>query len=302
MRILYIGNHGQENSNQDEEAITYALSQLGHDVQRLHECHAHQWRRVPDRELVLFHKWDNPAIISEMRIAGLKTVFWYFDLVNWPGDATLKRRCDQRLDWMRRTIPVVDLGFCTDGDWVAHYNEVYGDRLVRLTQGADNRIIGYGQEPVADAPALLFTGTPNGGVQRRSFVDEMQITYRQTFNCVNGVYREELKNLIAGSKICIAPDSPVTDRYWSNRVYNTMGFGGFMLHPYGAELAKQFEEDDEIVFYHNREELHQQIRFYYNYPEDMKRIAQNGLIRVQNEHTYLHRCSTLMSTIAERLF
>lgn len=297
MKILYIGNHEQKTGNDDEGAITYALNQLGHDVQRLRETNARQFEKVEDRELVLFHKWDNIAVLQRMRALGLKCIFWYFDLVEWP-DETLKKRNANRRDWMTRTIPNVDLGFCTDGDWV---NKDTSGKLIRLTQGADSRIMGLGN-PAHSTPALLFTGTPNGGVQRQSFVDEMQINYRQTFNCTQNVHREELRNLIAASKICLAPDSPVTDHYWSNRVYNTLGFAGFLLHPYCSTLAEQYTDGDEIIYYNNRDELHKAINYYYHHQEDAKRIAQKGFYKTANEHTYIHRCNQLMATIQQRLF
>lgn len=300
MRILYIGNHEQGPSNNDDEgSITHALTQLGHHVERLREKNGHNALRASPHDMVLFHKWDNVEMLRLLKENGSKLVFWYFDLVNWPNDPTLAGRNRTRMGWMERTIPEVDLGFCTDGDWV---NQDQSEKLIRLTQGADNRVIGYGSPDNQTAPALLFSGTPNGGRQRQSFVDEMQVNYRQSFNCVRNVHGVALRDLIAASKICIAPDSPVTDNYWSNRVYITCGFAGLLLHPYCKTLAAQYQEGSEIVFYRNRSEIHELIKFYLSRPETCKLISQNALYKTMREHTYVHRCEQLMDGVQRRLF
>jgi len=176
-RIGYVAKH-DSGGNDDEGAIHHALTVLGHDVQRLREKKGYMARKIPSVDFILFHKWHGPVALR-----GLTTpkVFWYFDLVEYP-DTTLESRNQTRREWMRSIIPHVDLGFCTDGDWVAKDTT---SKLFWLPQGADSRMTGFGTPLEDHPPPILFTGIRRGGIQRAGFVDEMQVNYRQSFNHID---------------------------------------------------------------------------------------------------------------------
>lgn len=294
MRILYVAKHGS-GGNQDEDAITNALTQLGHQVVCVQEGRTP--RADLKYDLVLFHKWDD--VLTMRRIRAPK-VFWYFDLVDFPDD-TLAKRNQNRMDWMKRVTPHVAIGFCTDGDWV---NRDTTGKLVRLLQGADGRLAFPGTPGTLLIP-ILFTGIKNGGAKRYSFVDHMERTWnrggKQSFYHAQRVHGKPLADLIASSKVVVAPDGPVTDHYWSNRVYLTLGFKAVLFHPYCATLEDHYKDREEIVYYHSREELRELLLTYFQSPEDRKRIAHNGYQRTITEHLYLHRCKTLIQTVKERL-
>lgn len=293
MRIVYIGKH-DSGGNDDEGAIRHALQDvLGHNVIRYHERLA---RRLANNDepcdFVLLHKYQDYEVIK--RIQAFK-VFWYFDLVTYP-DLTIRQRNWNRMSWMNTMTPLVDLGLCTDGDWLVNPENPNRHKLDLLRQGADVRFMGRGSaRPCYD---ILFTGNRTGGVARESFCKEMEETYGHGYHEVrSGVHQRELANLIAASKIVVAPDMPVTDRYWSNRVYLCMGFQAFMLHPYCAELAAEYEEDREIIFYRGREDLHDKIQYYLAHPDEREAIAQAGYNRTAREHTYVERCKKLLQLV-----
>lgn len=297
MRIIYIAKHNS-GGNDDEGAITHALTQLGHDVQRVREFKGRKAAKMSG-DMLLFHKWNDSEVIRLMS-QRMPTVFWYFDLVEWPDDSLVNRNAT-RLGWMRQTIPACTLGFCTDGDWV---QKDTSGKLYILRQGADERIVGRG-EPYADGmipPPLLTTAIRDGGGKDRiSFIDEMQICYRHLYqNIDNGVYREDLRQLIANVKIVMAPDSPVTDNYWSNRVYNALGFGAFMMHPYCKNLEFHYSNNKEIVYYHDLDELHDLIRYYWEKPQLRSSIAEAGLEHTKKCHLYRHRCEELIRVVKQR--
>jgi hypothetical protein len=306
VKIIYIARHGQTNSNDDEGAIQHALQELGHHVVAVREIKARnavKLAKVDRPDLVLFHHWDDVETLKEFGKVGVPRVFWYFDLVDYPKDQTLAARCRRRVDWMHRVVPNVELGFCTDGDWVDHWSKTgaHGNKLVRLNQGADVRKVGVG-EPGKVAIPILFTGIARGGgVERESFVREMMRTYGGMFRWVEkGTHGREMASLVASSMIVVAPDSPVTDRYWSNRVYNALGFGAFLLHPYSACLTHQYEHCRELIYYRSREDLHDKIRYYLSHPEDRQTVAARGYARTVREHTYTHRVKKLVQTVVER--
>lgn len=303
MRILYVANHDQTNSADDEGAITHVLTQLGHNVQRIHERNGYKAYTV-EADFLLFHKWSD--MVSMKRVKCPK-VFWYFDLVEWPNDRTLEPRNHQRRRWMQDIIPVVDIGFCTDGDWVA---KDQSGKIVWLPQGADERVIGrgrMGQCPTCrrpgGVPPILMTGISKGGGQGRiEFVEMMMNHYGKDFIRIDrGVYGRELADLIASTQIVVAPDSPVTDSYWSNRVYTTLGMGGFLVHPTCRELVSQYQDNTDLVFYRNREQLHNIIGNYLQSSYLRGVISDSGLETTRLKHTYRHRCEQLISVVKERL-
>jgi hypothetical protein len=227
--------------------------------------------------------------------------FWHWDLVDYP-DPTLTRRCKMRKDWMSTVMPHVEIGFCSDGDWIERDTS---GKLIKLEQGADVRyrdrdlVKDVSQEVVP----ILFTGlTHNCGEGRFNFVADMQSRYGTMFHQVAaGIHGMWLLELVRRSMIVVAPDSPVTDRYWSNRVYLILGFGGFLMHPYCEGLTHQYQADHEIVYYQGRDDLYRKVDFYLSNEEQRKQIAMRGQVRTWNEHTYTHRCEKLLNVVKEQI-
>lgn len=301
MRFLYVANHGQPGTADDEGAIAHALRGLGHEVDPLRQERGRvAYRAAAGADVVLFHKWDDADSLAYL---GGKTrrVFWYFDLVTFP-DPLLEGRNKARLEWMARVLPHADLGFCTDGDWAAR--DATG-KLVWLPQGADERVAGRGTYRPELACDVLFVGTRRGGTLRQSFVDEMKSAYGERFRHVEkNLYGRQLADQVASAKVVVAPDGPVTHAYWSNRVYVTLGYGGFLLHPWCVRLAGQYEDRQEVVFYRSRSHLQDLICAYlttYDGPKLRREVSEAGLARTLKEHTYRRRCEEMVRVIKERL-
>lgn len=292
MKILYVGYHDY-GCNDEEGAIAHALADLGHEVIRLHERDGRRACEV-QADLCLCHKWLD---LEAMRAVRVPKVCWYFDLVSFP-ERSLARRNAERAAWALQVEDVADLLFMTDGDWVAARNS---PKVRWLPQGADGRVAGAGWTKEQDIP-VLFTGTANGGTGRESFVAEMREKYGPAFyHVTKGAHGRTLADLIARSKIVVAPDAPVTDRYWSNRVYLTLGFGGFLLHPFSEGLAAQYTPEGHLDMYRSRDQLHRMIDYYLPRPEDRAAIASDGLRHTLNAHTYRHRVEQMMAVVKERL-
>ncbi len=297
MKILYLARHDQMNSSDDEGAIAHALELLGHTVIKIHESHGRRVVLKVKADLCLFHKFSEVDTLVRLK---MPKVFYYFDLVQYP-DETLEPRNRNRRDWMARVIPHVNLGFLTDGDWVA--KDTSG-KLVWLNQGVDVRVTGPGASPTMPRgqEPLLFTGIVKGaGEERNKFVQTIKKEW-PSIRCVErGLYQRNLADAIASTQIVLAPSGPATDHYWSNRVYNVLGFQGFLLHPYCAGLAKQYLDGHDLLFYQNHDDLHDKIEWYLERPEACQKIARAGYIRTMAAHTYVHRCSRLLEIVKERL-
>ncbi len=294
MRIIYVAKHGS-GGNDDEGAILHALRSLGHHVEPVRESAQIHHARVRG-DLLLFHKLSDLGLVKRAKVK--VKVFWYFDLVEWP-DLSLAGRNKARMAWMKVMTPAVDLGFCTDGDWVA--KDTSG-KLVWLTQGADERVIGRGVEKGTIIP-VLFTGiSKGGGTGRVEWVGQMRSRLGAMFTHVEkGVHGKDMADLVASSQVVVAPNSPVTDRYWSNRVYNALGFGAFLIHPWCSGLAEQYVNGKELFLYRSIDELQGLVESYLQLSSSREMIAERGMLRTKKEHTYRHRCVEMLKVIKERL-
>jgi len=299
MKILYVAHHAR-GDNDDEGAIAFALEELGHQVVRIPEKTGSQAIRERG-DFLLCHHWNDTTTLSRVSIP---KVFWCFDEVS-STDPSIRGRSDGRIKWINRLTQHVMLGLCTDGDWVAQ--DTTG-KLVQLMQGADARRAGLGTPlgPEAGIAPIIFTGMSASGGRRATHIAELQDHYGEQFQ-VHGdrggsrVHGRALARVLATAQVIIAPDSPATNHYWSNRVYLTLGLGGFLLHPYCEDLTKQYEPDKELVYYKTRQELLAKIDYYLVRPEARHAIQQAGFWRTMAEHTYLRRCEQLIELVRERL-
>jgi len=292
MKILYVAKHGS-GGNDDEEAIAHALRQLGHQVTCVNE-RGFDGLTSTKYDFMLCHHFHN---FDALKACIAPKVFWCFDRIH-DDDPTLARRCEERGAWLARMIELCHVGFMTDGDAVTQWN-----RLHWLPQGADERVVGRGTKvPHRDIP-ILFTGAVRGcGAKRQSFVDEMVARYSPNFvHVVKGIHGRAMADLIATSRIVVAPDFPISDRYWSNRVYNVLGFGGFLLHPRCTELSKHYTSGVHYIAYDSREQLHQLIDDYLRLDLSRQLVQQRALDCTIKEHTYRHRCEQLVATVKEVL-
>lgn len=316
MKICYVAKHGN-GANGDEGAITYALEQLGHAVTCVRERDSvlttngrSSFCDFLAADLVLSHKWSDWAVLSAIKIP---KVSWYFDLVEYPSDPTLRGRDTSRREWMQAALPLVDLMFCTDGEWVRNAGTYellapHAHKLHWLMQGADERITFFGSAADLEPVDILFTGSVyKCGKERSAFVQDMTARYGERFHWVNSgpggspVYRRQLTDLIASARVVVAPDSPVAPAYWSNRAYVTLGFGGFFLHPQ-CGLTEHYADGKEVLFYRDKEQLYSLIEeSLARTDSDRAGIKWAALERTREEHLYRHRVEELLRVVKEKV-
>ncbi len=98
-------------------------------------------------------------------------------------------------------------------------------------------------------------------------------------------YYEKMPLVFAGAKInlnislkCIRTGVPL-------RVFDVLSCGGFLITNFQAELPELFEVGSELICYSSVEELVQLSGFYMKHDEERRKIAENGLRRIQNDYT-----------------
>jgi spore maturation protein CgeB len=76
--------------------------------------------------------------------------------------------------------------------------------------------------------------------------------------------------------------------YWSNRLWLTLGCGGFFLTGYVRGMEKYFENGRHLVWYHDERECRSLAEEYLAKSRERKKIAMEGYRLVHQHHTYHH--------------
>ncbi len=83
------------------------------------------------------------------------------------------------------------------------------------------------------------------------------------------------------------------------RAFDIMGCGGLLLSNYQEDFLECFEPDVDFLMYGSHEEAVEKAAYYITHEEERKQIALNGLRRVMEEHTYLHRVRVMDAWIKD---
>lgn len=296
MRIAYIAKHNS-GGNDDEEAILHALQRLGQSVDCIHEKEATETKiRETKPDFILCHGWSQFSTITNLK--SIPKVFWYFDLVEYP-DKTLNQRSLYRKAWAIEMMRYCDLGFFTDGDFCLKMKRAYSGRAHILRQGFDDRMI-QPFKPSTDQYSILFFGNEKGGgKEREDWLKEMKERWgSQFYQYKRGIYKEDMSRKINEFKLTIAPGGPVTDNYWSNRVYLMTGYGGFHLHPYSSGLNEEF---GGCLPLYNKSNCQNLIEMFLSKKGDRDQIAELCYNITIKNLTYSQKVSELLEIVKVNL-
>lgn len=290
MRLAYLGNFREQWNT--ESYIAHALGGLGHSVIKINE----EGRpRLPDCDVFLYAKGrvsNFHDLLKEAKAKGILTVCWLFDIY-W-GTPREKE--------VHSPIFKADLVFTTDGGHEREWRAI----------GVNHRVLRQGiHEPEAfiekaeNPQGVCFVGSDVSWNEHRvRLLSFLQRTYgtqyhrygQRGFGEIRGV---ALNKLFAMSKVVVGDSYPSPD-YWSNRVYETLGRGGFYLHPPGIS---DFIGYEHYVPYHNERELKEIIDYYLDpaHEEERERIRRAGHQWVKQHYTYRQRCTELCKIIATKI-
>lgn len=83
------------------------------------------------------------------------------------------------------------------------------------------------------------------------------------------------------------------------RAMDIMGCGGFLLTNYQEEFLEYFVPEEDFVFFEDREELKDKVKFYLEHEKERKRIAENGCRKVRKEHTLRKRMEYILGILSK---
>lgn len=303
-RVLYIGNF--EPSFSTENHVRLSLESLGIEVIPAQENRARLAdldRAIPGADVLFYTRtWglSEPGVLPWITGLPIPTVSYHLDLY-----AGLPRGEGLRGDPFWRTTHV----FTPDGGSDAFFRAqgVNHHYLRAGVFGPECQMLEPDPRVAAD---VCFVGSTNYHAEwpyRRRLVDFLRDAYGRRFRkhgSPESVVRgEELNRLYAsvkvvvGDSLCLGFSHP---HYWSDRVYETLGRGGFLIHPYIFGMEEEFRDREHLVFYPfgDFRALRRLIDHYLSHDDEREAIRRAGHERVKSSFTYAHRMRTLFSVLA----
>ena len=295
MRITIIGRFVRLH---DEEYIARSFEMLGHDVQRITD--------KTDKEIIirLVQRYnpnfvlctkllvtDGFELLNRIKSMGILTVSWNFDLY-W----------EYYREKMIKKVPgfAADLVFSTDGGHQKQWEEV-GINHFCIRQGI------YKPEcymEFQNPTGVVFVGTENVLNKDRQQILRQVQKNRLDFkwygkNNPNDVRGKDLNTLYANTKVVIG-DSFYSPYYWSNRIVETLGRGGFLIHRVVGGLK---EEYPDLVTYepNNIKDLLAKIEYFMSHEKERREIVKKNFEHVKNNYTMDKQCAILINKVNEVL-
>jgi hypothetical protein len=300
--VAYVGNFDPPHST--ESHVAKALENLGHTVRRLPEQRM-EWATLPQQvagaDLFLwtrtagFDPADLEGQANAIKLLDIPTAGFHLD--RWVG-------LNREPDIHRSPFFHLDYVFTADGGhdtfWSEHGINHYWSPPAILSDEA-KRQGHYRKEYAADVGFvgnLRKYGHPEWGPYRRQLYRFLALTYRGRFKLWEGGIRgQDLADLYASVKILIG-DSCLAgnpSRYWSDRVPETLGRGGFLIHPRVEGMSPHYPLLNcyDLGDFNG---LRREIDYYLNDEADRLHIAAANRQHVLATATYELRMERVLAT------
>jgi hypothetical protein len=111
---------------------------------------------------------------------------------------------------------------------------------------------------------------------------------------------DELNNLYASAKVIVG-DSLYSPNYWSDRLPETLGRGGFLIFPKIDGIEKHFEYYKHFIPYNygDWDSLKEIIDYYISHDDEREAIRIAGHEWVKQNHTYINRALEIIKVLKE---
>lgn len=240
----------------------------------------------PDFVLLSKNRRYGKILIDRLRGKYL-TVSWLFDLYH---DLPKEMGCQRSI---KDNPFYADRVFMSDGGEVGIQKET-------LRQGIHGPEAVLGRANVDHDVVFIGSDTYFG---RHKMIEFLKDTYGDRFAHygiggkpeVRGI---ELNNLIAGSKVVVG-DSVYSPNYWSNRIYEVIGRGGFLLHPKVEGIDKEFEHYKHFIPFErgNFEQIKEIVDYYISHDKEREKIRLAGFKYCKENYKYEDRCKILLQKV-----
>lgn len=137
--------------------------------------------------------------------------------------------------------------------------------------------------------------------QRTQLVQWLEDTYKSNFKRFGGdtpfgtVREQDLNDVYASIKVVVGDSCFAgANNYWSDRVPETIGRGGFLIHPQTPGLDITGMVGYEAGNYHQLKEL---IDYYLQAPQERENHIEIGMKDVKENHTYNNRVNQMLEVM-----
>lgn len=242
-----------------------------------------------------------PAHLRSLRAhSNMKAVLWAFDWMAHP----------EVWEWYGPIAAEADIAFQTDGVDANGFYRKAGINRVELHQGC---VPVLHDMPHHWAEGSIRHGASTFGVdvafmgsmytaRRHRLANELARYpgFRKWGDDGLQLWGREFAATCYLSKIVIG-DNFVNDvlGYWSDRVYLTLGCGGFFLTAYVPGIEREFENHRHLVWWKDWDELHKLIEYYLPREGERRAIALEGYRLVHREHTYDRRIQKMTEELGK---
>lgn len=116
--------------------------------------------------------------------------------------------------------------------------------------------------------------------------------------CHNGIStHKEMPLIFNRSKINLNITIRSIQSGLSQRIWDVLGCGGFLLTNYQEELPEYFEIGKDLECYENIEDCFQKVQYYLAHDDIRQEIAANGYKKVKAMHTYTIRIAQMLKKL-----
>jgi hypothetical protein len=309
-KIVFLGNFRVDYTSETHHANT--LESLGHKVIRLQESEAKSediLKSSIDCDLFIWihtHGWRTPGryemgqVLRTLADYKIPTMTYHLDL--WFG---LQRQKDLNNHPVYKYIGHF---FTVDkkmADWFNQKTKVKGHYI---PAGVYDKECIFKKVEIAND--VIFVGSKKYHPEwqyRPKLIDWLSDNYQDNFKHYGSGGLQPIRGLklnklywstkvVVGDTLCINFKYP---DYWSDRVYETMGRGGFIIHPYVSGMEREFEDKKHLVFYEygNFKQLKELIDYYLKHDEEREAIRMAGHELVKTKYTYKNRWQQILKEL-----
>jgi hypothetical protein len=307
LTVAILGNHSV--SYCTERELDWTFENMGHEVLRFQENTARTEAiaaQCASRKADLFiyvntHGWKTPGsipfgeMVQRIKSAGAVTCGFHLDIY-WGLNTT-----DHRQDEIgKHPLWKMDYMFTADGGHDAEFKArgVNHHWLPPAVVARDCKRGNFRQDFATD---VVFVGARTYHPEypfRGQLVDWLGKTYGPRFRRYGGgtpwpaIRGESLNDLYASAKVCVGDSCFAgTPKYWSDRVPETLGRGGFLIHPQVEGL-----DIPGLVTFEpgNLGQLKEKIDYYLAHDSERRAKANQAFEWVLENETYTNRVQKML--------
>jgi hypothetical protein len=302
MRVAFLGNFGVSHSTESHLGLT--LEAMNHTVLRLQEnkvtmddvtvtansCDLFIWVRTYG-----WLQFDGHEMLKRIKV---RRMSYHLDLVN-----KIARASEVPYDPFWRT----DICFQPDGGSKPFF-DAHNINAYYMKAGVyDKECYIADEKPDLD---VVFVGSVPYHPEwpyREELVRFLRHTYCERFHkfgnertvrgdALNKVYARS--KVVVGDTLCPGFNHP---HYWSDRVYETLGRGGFIIHPWIKGMQEEFIDGVHLRYYEygNFRELRRLIEYYIKHDRERENMRQLGHDFVKANCTYRNRLDKAIAVTME---